>query len=222
MKRRSQKSGFTLVEMLIVVSIIIVLAAGMFANSFLFKDQAAFKLNYNKFVSILQEARNLALSSQSYGDTDDYDGDGLYFDPDEDMILPNGYIVNFNLTGDKPVITLYADLFSSATNELDPAEDQLLKTLELDENITITPEAFTQLNNVETLPNAGDFSVIYTTPDANFQVLDIATKTTVQFKISQTDDAGTDVRSKYIFMQYLYGIPELMDNPYIVIIPPAP
>jgi len=220
MKQSKFKKCFTLVEILIVVSLIAILAVGIFANSYLFKDQAAFKLNYNKFISVLQEARNLALSSQSYPDTTDYDGDGLKFDPDKDIILPNGYIVNFNLTGEKPVITLYADLFSSTINELDTANDQLVDSIELDGNITITAEAFTQLNFSLSLSNGSDFSVIYTTPDANFTVIGETVKTTLQFKIAQTDSEGNDLRTKYVFMQYLFGIPELMDEPYIKTITP--
>ncbi|MBN1494279.1 prepilin-type N-terminal cleavage/methylation domain-containing protein [Candidatus Peregrinibacteria bacterium] len=216
MKQTNKAVGFTLVEMIIVIAIILVLSAGVFGTSYLFKDQAAFKLNYERVLSLLHDARNMALSSQSYPDTNDYDKDGLFYEPDGDIILPNGYIVHFDLTGDKPVVGLYADLFDSVINELDPANDRLIKQYELDENIVITPEGFTQANNPAVLPNAGEnFSVIYTTPDASFFVLEMSGKTTLQCKISQTGRDGNEARSKYIFMQYLFGTPELMDTPYI-------
>lgn len=216
MKHINKAAGFTLVEMIIVIAIILVLSAGVFGSSYLFKDQAAFKLNYERVLSLLHDARNMALSSQSYPDTNDYDKDGLFYEPDGDMILPNGYIVHFDLTSDKPVVSLYADLFDSVVNELDPENDMLLKQHELDENIIISAQGFTQANNAAALPNAGeDFSVIYTTPDAEFFVLDMSGKTTLQLKISQTGRDGNEARKKFIFMQYLFGTPELMDAPYI-------
>lgn len=207
------KKAFTLVEMLIVVGIIMILTAGVFSMSFVFGDQLAFKGAYENLSGIINEARSTALSSQSYPDTTDYDKDGLD-DSDGDLILPNGYLVNFDASGENIVLSLYADLFSSTVGELD-SSDQLIKTVTLADNILLEAIGYTQIGDKAALPNAGEnFSVLYTTPDGDFFVVGLTAKNSIQMKLVQVDEKGTEKRTKYVFMQYLYGIPELLDNPY--------
>jgi type II secretory pathway pseudopilin PulG len=205
------KKAFTLVEMLIVVGIIIILTVGVFSTSYVFRDQLAFKGAYENAMGLIHEARSMALSSQSYPDTTDYDKDGLTAG---DLILPNGYLVNFDASGTNIVVSLYADLFSSTIGELDE-KDQLIKTITLADNILMEATGYTQIGNETALPESGkNFSLLYTTPDGDFFVVGLAAKNSVQMSFTQVDEKGTEKRTKYIFMQYLYGIPELMNKPY--------
>lgn len=206
------KKAFSLVEMLIVVGIIMILTIGVFSSSYIFRDQLVFQGAYENVMGIIHDARSMALSSQSYPDTTDYDKDGLY-DP-KDLILPNGYLVNFDSSGANIVISLYADLFSSKIGELDE-KDQLIKTITLGDNIKMAAMGYTQIGDKAELPNSGkNFSFLYTTPDGDFFVVGLAAKNSVQMSFTQVDEKGAEKRTKYIFMQYLYGIPELMNKPY--------
>jgi len=212
------QKGFSLVEMMIVIAVLMILFVGVFGSSYVFREQLQFKAAYEKVIGTIHEARSLALSSQSFPDTSDYDGDGLN-ETNGDKILPYGYIINFDLTNPIIVVSIYADLFSSETGVLEKGigGDELIKTFELPENIKIISQGLNQVATPIDIPAAGitEFSLLYKTPGADFYILDNTGKNSIQLQLDQVDQSDTVKRTKYIFMQYFYGIPELMDTPII-------
>lgn len=216
-KLSSRSKGFTLIEMIIVVSIIVFLSSSVLFSSFVMREQLRFRSGYNSLEGIISEARNLALSGESFPDTTDYDGDGLA--GDEDFILPNGYIIQVVDDGVNITLYLYADLFGSIVGQLDD-DDQLIKTSEIPENIRLIVDARSKSNLT-----IGDFTrdnitFMYSTPDATFSVVDTGIASlqimSLQFQLNQTeeDDEEDIKRTKYLFLHYLYGIPELLSESY--------
>lgn len=205
----STKKAFTLVEMLIVVAIIAIIAAGSIMTSRSFRDQVLFASNFQNVEGLISEARNRSLTGESFEDTNDYDGDGLT----SDLILPNGYIVRLQTIDDLVTVSLWADLFDSNVGQFDELDDYLLKSYVLDDSIRI--ETFTKRKtggsaSIDPL----DFTFIYTTPEADFELIN-EPDTSLELKISQLGSDGEEIRSKYIFMHYLFGIPELLNESYI-------
>lgn len=207
------KKAFTLVEIILVISIIVVIAVVALGTRFGSQDLTVFKNSYSEVVGLIQQARNFALSGQSYPDYTDYDNDESY---DNDKILANGYILNFKI-GTPTIVSLYADLYSSNIGQLDPGEkrDQLIDQVELLDDMRIEPVAIKQngTENVGASFNKSDFSIIYLTPDAEFSVIDNDLNS-IQLKFSQVDEDEKDIRTKYIYMHYLYGIPEVFTEAY--------
>lgn len=213
----SHTGGFTLVEILIVVAIVVFLGSSALFSSFAMRDQLAFRNGYNMLEGGISEARNFALSGESFPDTNDYDNDELM--GDDDLILPNGYILQVADDGINVTMYLYADLFGSVVGELDD-DDQFIKMIELPENIRLTVEARTKNGDeVGGFPR-DNITVMYTTPDATFSVIDdgiLSTETTsVQLTVEQTeeDDQEAVLREKHLFLHYLHGIPELLSESY--------
>ncbi len=209
--------GFTLVEILIVVAIIVFLGSSALFSSFAMRDQLAFRNGYNMLEGGFSEARNLALSGESFPDNNDYDNDGLT--GEDDLILPNGYILQLADDGINVTMYMYADLFGSVIGKLDD-KDQFIKMIELPENIRLIVNARKKNGN-----EIGDFprdniTIMYKTPDASFSVLDdviLSPKTTsIQLTLNQTeeDDEDSIRRTKYLFLHYLNGIPELLNESY--------
>ncbi|MBD3156857.1 prepilin-type N-terminal cleavage/methylation domain-containing protein [Candidatus Peregrinibacteria bacterium] len=210
-------AGFTLVEILIVVAIIVFLGSSALFSSFAMRDQLAFRNGYNMLEGGVSEARNLALSGDAFPDMNDYDNDELI--GDADLILPNGYIMQVTDDGVNITMYLYADLFGSVVGELDD-DDQFIKIIELPENVRLTVDARTKSGDeVGGFPR-DNITVMYTTPDATFSVLDDgilgASTTSVQLKLEQTeeDDEDNVLRKKHLFLHYLHGIPELLSESY--------
>jgi len=202
------------VEMLIVVAIIIFLASAGLISSFAMRDQIRFRGGYNSLKGIIGEARSMALSGQSFPDTSDYDGDGVW--NEDDLILPNGYIVQLFDDGLNIVVLIYADLFGSALGELDPPNDQRIKMIEIPANIRLTVEAINKSGGVIDLTDTGNITFMYKTPDAAFSVINNPEVQimSLNLKLDQTDENYEESikRTKYIFLHYLYGIPELLDK----------
>lgn len=210
-----QNKGFTLVEILIVISIIVFLSSSALFSSFVMREQLQFRSGYNSLEGIISEARTMSLSGESYPDEYDYDGDGL--SGEDDYILPNGYIVQLVDDGVNITAYLYADLFNSVIDSLDP-DDQLLKKVELPENIRLKVNARSKSGGVVGGLDTDNVTFMYKTPDATFSVIDTASVQilSLQLEIDQTaEDDETDIkRSKYIFLHYLYGIPELLNESF--------
>jgi len=214
-KLYSRLKGFTLVEMIIVVAIIAFLASAALISSFAMRGQLEFRNGYNIVEGIISEARNMALSGESFPDTSDYDQDGIL--GDDDSILPNGYIVLVADDGINVTAYLYADLFDSAVGVLDPDNDQLIKMVELPENIRLIVDAQTKAG----VPTDGfprdNVEFMYSTPDATFSIVGEVTLGSLQLKLEQVDEEEGEtiiLRTKYVFLHYLYGIPELLGDSY--------
>lgn len=198
--------------MLIVIAIIVFLASTALISSFAMRDQLEFRSGYGALKGIIGEARNMALSGQAFPDISDYDGDEIW--DEEDLIIPNGYIVQISDDGVNIVVLIYADLFGSALGTFD-GNDQLIKMIEIPRNLSLTVEALTKSGDDIILSETGGITLFYKTPDAAFSVIDIpeAQTMSLNFKIEQIEEGESTVkRTKYVFLHYLYGIPELLDK----------
>jgi len=211
MKFKIQK-GITLIELLLVVAIIMIIGAGAIMTSGALGDQLKFVSAYRNSEGFVSEARNRALTGESYVDEDDYDGDGDF----DDLILPNGYIVNFELIDGVYVVSLYVDLLTnnSIPGQLDTADDMFLKSVELADDIEIELLAQDKFGAPEAGIDETNFSLLYKTPDAAFEVINFP-QTSIQLKLMQVDGEGNPRRTKYLFMHYLYGIPEILNDEYL-------
>lgn len=214
---KTNAKGYTLVQLLMVIGIIAILSTYALINSNLFQRQIQFQQNYKNTVDVVREARSLALSGQSYPDTNDYDNDGL-FASDGDEILPNGYIVHYDATGATPTIELYADVFASNVGQLD-VDDVFLRSYILEEDMQITLDILDNAGGISSITNPNDFAFIYKVPDAQFEIINEGKKS-LQFKIAQLSEDGQELRSKFLFINYFSGIPELLDEPFVNTEPP--
>jgi len=221
MKFKTALKGFTLVELLIVVGIIVVLFGGVIISSYVFRNQISFNSAVSNLKSITDEAKNSALSTLSYPDRADKDGDGkgcgIEVDtksPECDKILPNGYIINVDSSGDTVKVSLYADVMESTINALDTDKDILIRTLELPEDINISSQTSTLTGTVLNLSDV--FSVLYSSPNGEFLVLggtpDAATKDSLQMHLTQVDSKGTVTRAKYLYIQNLNNTAQITDD----------
>jgi prepilin-type N-terminal cleavage/methylation domain-containing protein len=212
MKLKFQK-GVTLIELILVIAIISIITVFAVFSGTTLGEQVRFASAYRNVEGILSEARNRALSGESYVDEDFYDDD----DSNTDLILPNGYIVNFNTDGEGIIkVSLYADRFlnESIAGQLDTDADTLIKTITLPDDIEFDLTAQDKFGGAETISDPNDFSVLYKTPDAAFELIDY-NPTILQIEIKQVNDSGELKRNKYLFLHYLYGIPEVLSDPFI-------
>lgn len=207
------KKGFTLVEMLLVVAIIGIIAAGAIFTSAGFRNQVVFVSNYQNVEGLISEARSRSLTGESYEDTSDFDNDGRI----DDLILPYGYIVNFVQIDGIIEVSLHADVYSSSNiGQLD-VNDVKLKTIELDDSLRLATTTKRNTGGILTIDDT-DFSIIFKTPDADFEVIsndvggDISS---LQIKLFQVNNDDEEVRAKYFFMHYLFGIPEILKSTYL-------
>lgn len=212
MKLKFQK-GVTLVELIIVVAIISIISAFAVFSASTLGEQVRFASAYRNAESFLSEARNRALSGESYVDEDDYDDDGL----NTDLILPNGYIVNFKTDAEGIItISLYADLFinESIAGQLETDADKFIKDIVLPDDIEFSFLAKDKFGGDQTITNPDDFSVLYKTPDAEFEVIN-HDPISIQIMIEQVEEDGEAIRERYLFLHHLYGIPEILSEPHL-------
>ncbi len=215
MKLKFQK-GVTLIELILVIAIISIITVFAVFSGTTLGEQVRFASAYRSVEGMLSEARNRSLSGESYPDYSDYDGDGLS-EAQGDLILPYGYIVNFHTDADGIItVSLYADLLriESIAGQLETDADDLIKTITLPDDIEFDLTAQDKFGVAETISDPNDFSVLYKTPDAAFELIDY-NPTTLQIEIKQVNDSGELKRSKYLFLHYLYGIPEVLSDPFI-------
>lgn len=208
--------AFTLIEMLVVVAIIGIIASIAVGTSRSLREQAVFSSNYHNIEGLIAEARNRSLTGESYEDTSDYDADGSM----TDFILPNSYIINFLTVDGVTTVSLYADLFDSNIGQLD-IDDFFLESFELDDSIRLELDSRRSTGG-SAIINESDFSILYATPDADFELVN-EPNTSLEIKIYQVNNDDEEIRAKYLFMHYLFGIPEVLNESYLnpVLTPPS-
>lgn len=203
-KIKINKKGFTLVEMIIVVAIIAIVSAGVVFSGYGMRAQREFENEYNKVIAIIQQARSMALSGQSYPDFADYSGDGDF----DNLILPHGYIVKIYAeekeagSGEETIfVELWADLYGTKLEEIDE-DDILINRIELQR---ITGFDFTPVRNGENREKEPPDSItlLYKTMDAKFSLPQYLPTTSVEFIF-----IGEEGRTRYVYLHHLTGIPE--------------
>jgi prepilin-type N-terminal cleavage/methylation domain-containing protein len=150
---RGFKSGFTLIELIIVMGIIVILMSMAFAS--MASSSRYFKLStaYEKIVQMVREVRSDAITGKAQPDWTDYDQDNLYA-VDGDLVTPAGYGIYFDPT--KKTVTMFADVRKS-THDLDQNEgvydaptggigtynsgsDVILATYKIDSSLTLVTD----------------------------------------------------------------------------------
>jgi prepilin-type N-terminal cleavage/methylation domain-containing protein len=108
-KRRTiLRSGFTLVELLIVMAIVIMLMASAVSSMANSRKYFTFTNAYEKAVQMVREVRSNAVTGKAEQDYTDYDQDGVTIG---DLVTPAGYGINFDSASG--TITMFADLHKS-------------------------------------------------------------------------------------------------------------
>ena len=209
---KTRVKAFTLVELMVVVGIIMVVVTMSFGSSYVMKDQIEFRNATQSVAGMLRDARNLALSGQSYVDLHDFDQDTF----NDDQVLPNGYIVNIDAsTASGPVtIELYADLNGGLGMNAFDGDDVFIESMDLPVDVSVVFMATDKNGDATILTSPNNVFLIYTTPDAQFNVIDNS-MTSVQVQLMQNDNQGDIMRDTYIYMNYMYGTPEVMNDAYI-------
>jgi type II secretory pathway pseudopilin PulG len=214
---KTRVKAFTLVELMVVIGIIMVVVTMSFGSSYVMKDQIEFRNATQSVAGMLRDARNLALSGQSYPDVNDFDQDDL----DEtsspaDQVLPNGYIVNIDAStaGGPVTIELYADLNGGTGMNVFDGDDVFIESIDLPVDVSAIFMATDKNGDATILTSPNNVFLIYTTPDAKFHVIDNS-MTSVQVQLMQNDNQGNIMRDTYIYMNYMYGTPEVMSDAYM-------
>lgn len=103
--RRSRKSGFSLIEMLVVLAIFIIMLGVVLANFPAFRDQTALQLIAQEIATTIRQAQVYGIGTRSAGAGGAFRSHGLYFD-----------------LADKRTFILYADTNSTGGRQTDDTE----------------------------------------------------------------------------------------------------
>lgn len=112
------KGGFTLVELLIVMTIIVVVAGLALSSIGSTTSLQVFNNNFEKIVSLLNNARSMAITGKGQLDYTDFDNDGCTDSsiiPGStcsypDYVTPANYGVHFDTASANQSVSLFADI----------------------------------------------------------------------------------------------------------------
>jgi len=222
-QRASTSSGFTLVEILLVITVMAILSAaalGSFSNS---QGLQVFTSNFEQILSTVRQARSLAITAKGQPDYTDSDRDTLTADSTPvDFATPANYGIQFN-TSVVPApaqVILFADLypptsgivtgsvgvFDSGTNYTQ-GQDIILRTLDLPKSL----ELKVMRNSGGTLgpvvaPLGMFFSPLYA--DVKFDPEPFVPGDTPILYIQLSEVGGT--RCRQINIHQMAGVPEVV------------
>lgn len=118
LNRHGFKSGFTLIEIIIVMAIMTILfsmAASGMSNS---RSFFTFTNSYERVVQLVREARSDAVTGKAQMDYTDYNQNGIVPDAgNPDFVTPAGYGINFDTTEGSAKVTLFVDLHVGALDD---------------------------------------------------------------------------------------------------------
>ncbi len=213
------KSGFTLIELMIVVAIVVIMTAITLGSLNRAQEQQVFNNNFEKLFSLINTARSLAISGKGQLDYTDFDNDGCKDAVTQncaapDYVTPGNYGVYFD-TSASPNAVLFADINTpasepisghkgaydhgtshSAGNDLDLDSMSLPSgmTMEMEDSVPQTP---TTSGSIFFAPNYADISF---SPPA----LDTVVAPFLILKLKQGDSFCKQIR-----IHRLAGIPEV-------------
>jgi len=214
MKNKNQQNqpGFTLIELIIVMAIIVIVFGISF--SALMQSQATqlFLTNFGKVYSLVNNARSLAISGKGQLDYTDFDNDGQWATSiPPDYVTPANYGVYFDTTPGKTNVTLFADMnppksgSMGAKGRYDHGTSYALG-MDLDIDSLNLPST-NKLQIVDGAGNSPINSAIFYSPnyaDISYQALDTSSSPFIYIKLTQTATG----QCRQIAIHRLAGIPE--------------
>lgn len=170
-KNNHQLTGFTLIELVVVITLIIILFAAGITG--LITSQRSFIFNnaYQQVISMVREARSLAVSAKAQPDYTDYDQDGLDYQTTPqnggpDQVTPAHYGVYINTA--ENTITLFADTHKSNSSTQQegiydpPPPNQPLQTYSSGHDVKLAE--YTLPEDMKFIVNPSDEATILYTP----------------------------------------------------------
>ncbi|MBT3704375.1 prepilin-type N-terminal cleavage/methylation domain-containing protein [Candidatus Peregrinibacteria bacterium] len=184
--------GFTLIEILIVVTIVAILSTSALVGLVRIQDHFEYQASVNKTVSLFKEIRSLALGNATVENPA----------PEGGQIVPFQYGAHVDLA--TKTVTTFADMPSGNKWEFEPAADPVFGTYQLGDKFDYTTQNEKDVENVDMTifyePTTGDFSIKQIgTFDGRFVSLRI-------YDIEKED------RQKYLVFFRISGTPEEMDS----------
>lgn len=211
-----QKKGFTIIELIIVLAIIVIVIGVSFSSLTRSQSQQIFNNNFDKIVSLVSTARSLAITGKGQLDYTDFDNDkcnhngvmvgGTCTSPD--YVTPANYGIYFNTTPGAKNIILFADInppLSGATGQkgaynlgtsYTTGDDFELDSLTLPSNLTLEV-----IGSSSYTTGSLFFSPNYA--DITFQTL--VPNPFITIKLSESNPA----RCRQITIHKLAGVPEV-------------
>jgi type II secretory pathway pseudopilin PulG len=217
MKKKYLKPGFTLVELILVITVTIILMGTAITS--LIRSQRTFVFNgaFQEIQTIVREARSFAVTGKAQPDFTDYDGDACKnangHDPDcglsdseDDLVTPANYGVFFDVTGRK--VVLFADVHGTAGQFNEPdsgtgigkyedGKDVILKVFHLPASLDLIVQ-----------PDSGGKNAVFFSPiyaDVTFK-----TEPADFFVFGLKEKATVGNRANCIVMHAVSGVPEEM------------
>lgn len=193
--KHARPSGYTLIELLIVIGIVAVLAVAALTG--IIKSQAQFQFRgvVKETTNIIREARSYALANKTVANPDD----------PSDMIVPHLYGAHIDPTAGE--ITIFADMPNiGEKGKFDPTRDTIFATYELEGDY----HYWTYDEDVPTEPSK-TITIFYEPTTAKFSIKDSAPTTryiAIQIFESADADKAAPTREKFIVIFKVAGNPE--------------
>jgi prepilin-type N-terminal cleavage/methylation domain-containing protein len=221
--KQSGQPGFTLIEVMIVLAIIVIMAGIALASMVRSQSQQLFNNQFDQINSLIGNARSLAITGKGQLDYTDADHDHCNQDgaiaPDgtctaPDYVTPANYGVNFNTTGSQNVV-LFADLnppstgASGAKGRYDSGSSYSTgDDLKLGNIINLGNDYCIKLED-STGASVTDGSILFSPNYADISFDKFSVTGTSPFLIIRLHDKTPVKRCKQIRIHKLAGIPEV-------------
>jgi prepilin-type N-terminal cleavage/methylation domain-containing protein len=213
---KTQKKGFTLLELIIVLAIIVIVVGVSFTSLIRSQAQQIFNNNFDKIVSLISNARSQAITGKGQLDFTDFDNDkcnhngamtgGSCTSPD--YVTPAFYGVYLDTAGGAKNVSLFADInppLTGATGQkgiynagtsYTTGDDLLMDSLILPNNLTleVSGAAAYSTGSIFFSPNYADVS---------FQTL--VPNPLITIKLRETNPP----RCRQVSIHKLAGVPEV-------------
>lgn len=209
-KKLKGKPGFTLMELLLVVMIVVIVVGLSMSSLLQSQSVQVFNNNFGKLFSIVNNARSQAITGKGQLDFTDYDRDGLK-NIHSDYVTPANYGVRFDVSG-TPNVRLFADInppLAGGTGQAlrfddggvpTAGEDLILDSLDLPSTVTLTVKDGDSITPVSS-------SIFYSPNYADIEYENLTMGASPFLRIQLTDTLTT--ACKQIKIHKLAGIPEV-------------
>ena len=215
---KRQKKGFTLIELIIVMAIIVIVVGISFTSLTRSQSQQIFSNNFDKIVSIFSNARSLAITGKGQLDYTDFDNDKCNYSgqmtggncTSPDYVTPAFYGVNFNNTLGAQNVVLFADIhpplsgatgqrgvYNNSSNSYITGQDLILDALTLPGNLSL------EVSGVDPSYPKGSIFFSPNYADVSFENLIANPFITIKLRGTKPD------RCRQIKVHKLAGVPEI-------------